>query len=124
MTYFQYKILNNESICSLKPQEIYDSNDFSMFDTSFKNINGDFDDELSKKIYTQSLENLANKESKYIFCFSKDTLMSNFLETQIRVELKKGKNFRQYEFINYLCLSKNNSIMNFTDRDKSIKKCQ
>ncbi|MGO3384122.1 MAG: hypothetical protein ACTIMQ_05130, partial [Acinetobacter guillouiae] len=34
---FQYEILEDKSICSLKPQEIYDSNDFSMFDTSFKN---------------------------------------------------------------------------------------
>ena len=41
-----------------------------------------------------------------------------------RIELKKGKSFRQYEFINYFCLSKKNSIMNFNSRDKSIRECQ
>lgn len=121
---FQYEILEDKSICSLKPQEIYDSNEFSMFDTSFKNESGSFNDELSKKIYAQSLKNLSNKDSKYIFCFSKDMLMSNYLETQIRIELKKGKSFRQYEFINYFCLTKKTSIMNFNSRDKSIRECQ
>ena len=121
--YFQYEIVNNESICSLKPKEIIESKEFSMFDIVFRDLNGNPNDELSVTIYKQSLKNLSNKESKYIFCFSKDSLKSDFLETYIQVELQRGKTFRQYEFRNYFCL-KNNKLINFSDREKSIEMCQ
>lgn len=121
--YFKYQIVDSINICALKTEEIEKSNDFSMFDTSFKSINGDFNDELSKQIYEISLKNIGQKENKHIFCFSKNNLKSNFLETQIRVELKNEKKFRQYEFINYFCL-KNNNLMNFKDKNEAINSCQ
>ncbi|MBJ8451445.1 hypothetical protein I6M90_05860 [Acinetobacter bereziniae] len=120
---FQYEIVNNEIICSLKPKEVFESKEFARFDTFFKDLNGNPNDELSNSIYTQSLKNLANKKSKYIFCFSKKDMRSDFLETYIQVELQRGKTFRQYEFRNYFCL-KNNKLINFSDREKSIEMCQ
>ncbi|MDA3442024.1 hypothetical protein MJ046_16960 [Acinetobacter bereziniae] len=120
---FQYEIVNNEIICSLKPKEVFESKEFARFDTFFKDLNGNPNDELSNSIYTQSLKNLSNKKSKYIFCFSKKDMRSDFLETYIQVELQRGKTFRQYEFINYFCL-KNNKLINFSDREKSIEMCQ
>ncbi|ENV89405.1 hypothetical protein P7L54_18470 [Acinetobacter bereziniae] len=120
---FQYEIVNNEIICSLKPKEVFESKEFARFDTFFKDLNGNPNDELSNSIYTQSLKNLSNKKSKYIFCFSKKDMRSDFLETYIQVELQRGKTFRQYEFRNYFCL-KNNKLINFSDREKSIEMCQ
>lgn len=120
---FQYEIVNNEIICSLKPKEVFESKEFARFDTFFKDLNGNPNDELSNSIYTQSLKNLSNKKSKYIFCFSKKDMRSDFLETYIQVELQRGKTFRQYEFRNYFCL-KNNNLINFSDREKSIEMCQ
>ncbi|MCX5468763.1 hypothetical protein [Acinetobacter nematophilus] len=120
---FQYEIVNNEIICSLKPKEVFESKEFARFDTFFRDLNGNSNDELSNSIYTQSLKNLSNKKSKYIFCFLKKDMKSDFLETYIQVELQKGKTFRQYEFRNYFCV-KNNNLRNFGDREKSIKKCQ
>ncbi|MFW1799512.1 hypothetical protein ACG9YX_05650 [Acinetobacter nematophilus] len=120
---FQYEIVNNEIICSLKPKEVFESKEFARFDTFFKDLNGNPNDELSNSIYTQSLKNLSNKKSKYIFCFSKKDMKSDFLETYIQVELQRGKTFRQYEFRNYFCL-KNNKLINFSDRGKSIEMCQ
>lgn len=120
---FQYEIINNEIICSLKPKEVFESKEFARFDTFFKDLNGNPNDELSNSIYTQSLKNLSNRKSKYIFCFSKKEMRSDFLETYIQVELQRGKTFRQYEFINYFCL-KNNKLINFSDREKSIEMCQ
>ncbi|MBJ8551393.1 hypothetical protein [Acinetobacter bereziniae] len=121
--YFQYEIINNEIICSLKPKEVFESKEFARFDTFFKDLNGNPNDELSNSIYTQSLKNLSNKKSKYIFCFPKKDMKSDFLDTYIQVELQKGKTFRQYEFRNYFCL-KNNKLINFSDREKSIEICQ
>ncbi|WP_179998379.1 hypothetical protein [Acinetobacter sp. YH12239] len=121
--YFQYEIVDNENICSLKHEEVFESQEFSMFDTFFRDISGNPNDELSETIYKQSLKNLSNNKSKYIFCFSKNNLKSDFLETYIQVELKKGKTFRQYEFENYFCL-KNNSLVNFKDRKNAIESCQ
>ncbi|MCU4434643.1 hypothetical protein KTI96_20290 [Acinetobacter bereziniae] len=120
---FQYEIVNNEIICSLKPKEVFESKEFARFDTFFKDLNGNPNDELSNSIYTQSLKNLSNKKSKYIFCFSNKDMRSDFLETYIQVELQRGKTFRQYEFRNYFCL-KNNKLINFSDREKSIEMCQ
>ncbi|KAF1022577.1 MAG: hypothetical protein GAK29_03155 [Acinetobacter bereziniae] len=120
---FQYEIVNNEIICSLKPKEVFESKEFARFDTFFKDLNGNPNDELSNSIYTQSLKNLSNKKSKYIFCFSKKDMKSDFLETYIQVELQRGKTFRQYEFRNYFCL-KNNKLIDFSDREKSIEMCQ
>ena len=120
---FQYEIVNNEIICSMKPKEVFESKEFARFDTFFKDLNGNPNDELSNSIYTQSLKNLSNKKSKYIFCFSKKDMRSDFLETYIQVELQRGKTFRQYEFRNYFCL-KNNKLINFSDREKSIEMCQ
>ncbi|WP_419819728.1 hypothetical protein [Acinetobacter sp.] len=121
--YFQYEIVNNESICSLKHEDIFESKDFSMFDTFFRDISGNPNDELSETIYKQSLKNLSNQKSKYIFCFSKNSLKSDFLETYIQVELQRGKTFRQYEFKNYFCF-KNNNLMNFKEREKAIESCK
>lgn len=121
--YFKYEIVDSINICALKTEEIENSSDFSMFDTSFKSINGNFDDELSKQIYESSLKNIGQKQSKHVFCFSKNSLKSDFLETQIRIELKNQKKFRQYEFINYFCL-KNKNLMNFKDREDAIESCQ
>ena len=121
--YFQYEIVNNKSICSLKPKEFFDSKEFSMFDTFFRDIAGNPNDELPETIYKESLKNLSNTSSKYIFCFSKNSLKSDFLETYIQVELQRGKTFRQYEFKNYFCIN-NNSLINFTKREKSIKVCE
>lgn len=123
VNYFKYEIVDSTSACALKTEEIKESSDFSMFDTSFKGINGDFNDELSKQIYEISLKNIGQKENKHIFCFPKNSLKSNFLETQIRIELKNENNFRQYEFINYFCL-KNNNLMNFKDKKEAIKACK
>ena len=121
--YFKYEIVDGINICALKTEEIKEASDFSMFDTSFKSINGNFNDELSKQIYERSLKNISQKESKHVFCFSKNSLKSDFLETQIRIELKSEKNFRQYEFINFFCF-KNNNLINFKDREEAIKSCQ
>jgi len=87
--------------CSLKPKEIFESKEFSMFDTFFRDMDGNPNDELSETIYRESLKNLSNTSSKYIFCFPKSSLKSDFLETYIQVELQRGKTFRQYEFKNY-----------------------
>ena len=62
--YFQYEIVNNESICSLKPKEIFESKEFSMFDTFFRDMDGNPNDELSETIYRESLKNLSNKLTK------------------------------------------------------------
>lgn len=121
--YFQYEIVNNQSICSLKHQELFESKEFSMFDTFFRDIGENPNDELSQSIYKQSLKNLSNKKTKYIFCFSKNSFKSDFLETHIQIELKRGKTLRQYEFKNFFCL-KNNNLINFKDKDVAIKSCQ
>lgn len=76
--YFQYEILNNESICSLKPKEIFESKEFSMFDTFFRDMDGNPNDELSETIYKESLKNLSNTSSKYIFCFPKSDVVLGF----------------------------------------------
>ena len=49
--YFQYEIVNNESICSLKPKEIFESKEFSMFDTFFRDMDGNPNDELSALLH-------------------------------------------------------------------------
>ena len=72
--YFKYEIVDGINICALKTEEIKEAIDFSMFDTSFKSINGNFNDELSKQIYERSLKNISQKESKHVFCFSKNSL--------------------------------------------------
>lgn len=120
---FQYEILNNIDLCALKPPNIYESNYFSSFDTFFRDINENPNDELSRNVYEQSLKNLSNKESKYIFCISKDNLKSEFLETYIQVELQKGKKIRQFTFFNYLCL-KNDNLINYKKRENAIESCQ
>ena len=43
--YFKYEIVDGINICALKTEEIKEASDFSMFDTSFKSINGNFNDE-------------------------------------------------------------------------------
>ena len=121
--YFKYEIVSNESICSLKPKEFFDSKEFSMFDTFFRDMDGNPNDELSETIYRESLKNLSNTSSKYIFCFPKSSLKSDFLETYIQVELQRGKTFRQYEFKNYFCI-KNNNLINFIKKEESIEVCE
>ncbi|TCM59884.1 hypothetical protein EC844_1374 [Acinetobacter calcoaceticus] len=120
--YFKYEEIDSEKVCALKPKQINEADSTSMFDSSFKTINGKFNEKISSIIYEQSLENLSIKKNKYIFCISKKTLDEGFLESQIRVEIKKGSYLRQYEFVNYLCL-KNGNIKNYVDIDQVKEKC-
>lgn len=119
-SHFTYEAVNNEKICALKPNTINEADEISMFDSSFKSMNGSFNEKISEMIYAQSLENLANKNNKYIFCVSKSELDGKFLESQIRVEIKKGKSLRQYEFINYSCLRRN--LLDANDDKEEIKR--
>jgi hypothetical protein len=69
--YFKYEIVDGINICALKTEEIKEASDFSMFDTSFKSINGNFNDELSKQIYERSLKTSAKKKVNMFFAFQK-----------------------------------------------------
>lgn len=103
---FKYEFYGGK-ICALKTSDMKAASDFGLLDSSFKYKEDIFDEKLSVDIYDESLKNLSNNQSKYIFCFDPLKVKYKSLETQIRLEIKKGKYLRQYEFINHSCLSKN-----------------
>ena len=120
MTDFNYEF-SSSKICALKTSEMIAANDFGLLDSSFKYKGNVFDEKLSIDIHEESLKNLYKKKTNYIFCFDPLDVKYNGLETQIRLEIKKGKYLRQYEFVNYSCLSRNNSKLNLSKNE--IVKC-
>lgn len=118
---FKYEFYGSK-ICALKTNDMRVANEFGLLDSSFKYKENIFDEKLSVDIYGESLKNLSNKQSKYIFCFDPLKVKYNSLETQIRLEIKKGKYLRQYEFINYSCLSGRDSKLNLSKNE--IVKCK
>ena len=120
MTDFKYEF-SSSKICALKTSEMIAANDFGLLDSSFKYKGNVFDEKLSTDIHEESLKNLYKKKTNYIFCFDPLDVKYNGLETQIRLEIKKGKYLRQYEFVNYSCLSRNNSKLNLSKNE--IVKC-
>ena len=117
---FKYEF-SSSKICALKTSEMIAANDFGLLDSSFKYKGNVFDEKLSIDIHEESLKNLYKKKTNYIFCFDPLDVKYNGLETQIRLEIKKGKYLRQYEFVNYSCLSRNNSKLNLSKNE--IVKC-
>lgn len=109
-------------ICALKTSDMKAASDFGLLDSSFKYKEDVFDEKLSVDIYDESLKNLSNNQSKYIFCFDPLKVKYKSLETQIRLEIKKGKYLRQFEFINYSCLSGRDSKLNLSKNE--IVKCK
>lgn len=101
-----YEFSGNK-LCALKTSDMKAASEFGRLDSSFKYKEYFFDEKLSAAIYEESLKNLSNKKTKYIFCLDSSKVKYSSLETQIRLEIKKGKYLRQYEFINHSCLSKN-----------------
>jgi len=118
---FKYEFYGSK-ICALKTNDMRAANEFGLLDSSFKYKENIFDEKLLVDIYGESLKNLSNKQSKYIFCFDPLKVKYNSLETQIRLEIKKGKYLRQYEFINYSCLSGRDSKLNLSKNE--IVKCK
>lgn len=118
---FKYEFYGSR-ICALKTSDIRAANEFGLLDSSFKYKENIFDEKLSVDIYDESLKNLSNKQSKYIFCFDPLKVEYNSLETQIRLEIKKGKYLRKFEFINYSCLSGRDSKLNLSKNE--IVKCK
>jgi len=118
---FKYEFYGSK-ICALKTSGMKAANDFGLLDSSFKHKENIFDEKLSVDIYGESLKNLSNKQSKYIFCFDPLKVKYSSLETQIRLEIKKGKYLRQFEFINYSCLSGRDSKLNLSKNE--IVKCK
>lgn len=118
---FEYT-LDQGKICAIKPKDIYKADGFGLFDSFFKSKENMFYDNLSVIVYKDSLNNLNNKSNKYIFCFFEKELKYNFLETRIMLEIKKGKYMRQYEFVNYSCLSKDKIDLNLSN-NQAIKEC-
>lgn len=111
---FKYEF-SGRQLCAVKTNDINAASEFGLFDSSFKDEGNSFVEQMSVEIYKESLENLSNKESRYIFCFDTLKLKDGTLETQIRLEIKKGKYLRQYEFINHSCLSAYDSKLNLSE---------
>ena len=118
---FKYEFYGGK-ICALKTSDMKAASDFGLLDSSFKYKEDIFDEKLSVDIYDESLKNLSNNQSKYIFCFDLLKVKYKSLETQIRLEIKKGKYLRQFEFINYSCLSGRDSKLNLSKNE--IVKCK
>lgn len=118
---FKYEFYGGK-ICALKTSDMKAASDFGLLDSSFKYKEDIFDEKLSVDIYDESLKNLSNNQSKYIFCFDPLKVKYKSLETQIRLEIKKGKYLRQFEFINYSCLSGRDSKLNLSKNE--IVKCK
>lgn len=118
---FKYEFYGSK-ICALKTSDMRVANEFGLLDSSFKYKENIFDEKLSVDIYDEILKNLSNKKSKYIFCFDTLKVKYNSFETQIRLEIKKGKYLRQFEFINYSCLSGRDSKLNLSKNE--IVKCK
>ncbi|ENU23086.1 hypothetical protein F993_02234 [Acinetobacter proteolyticus] len=118
---FKYKF-SGHRLCAVKTNDINAASEFGLFDSSFNDEGNSFDEQMSIEIYKESLENLSNKNSPYIFCFDSSKLKDGTLETQIRLEIKKGKYLRQYEFINHSCLSRSGSALNLS-KDQAVQVC-
>lgn len=118
---FKYEFYGSK-LCALKTSDMKAANEFGLLDSSFKYKENIFDEKLSIDIYKESLKNLSNKQTKYIFCFDPLKVKYNSLETQIRLEIKKGKYLRQYEFINYSCLSTQHTRLNLS-KSEMMKIC-
>ena len=118
---FKYEFYGSK-ICALKTSDMRAANEFGLLDSSFKYKENIFDEKLSVDIYDEILKNLSNKKSKYIFCFDPLKVKYNSFETQIRLEIKKSKYLRQFEFINYSCLSGRDSKLNLSKNE--IVKCK
>lgn len=118
---FNYEFSGHQ-LCALKTSDMKAASDFGLLDSSFKYKEDVFDEKLSVDIYDESLKNLSNNQSKYIFCFDPLKVKYKSLETQIRLEIKKGKYLRQFEFINYSCLSGRDSKLNLSKNE--IVKCK
>ncbi|MDH0032132.1 MULTISPECIES: hypothetical protein [unclassified Acinetobacter] len=110
---FKYEFYDSK-LCALKTSDMRVANDFGLLDSSFKYKENIFDEKLSVDIYEKSLKNLSDKQTQYIFCFDPLEVKYNGLETQIRLEIKKGKYLRQYEFINYSCVYKDDFRLNLS----------
>ncbi|WP_436860566.1 hypothetical protein [Acinetobacter haemolyticus] len=118
---FKYEFYGGK-ICALKTSDMKAASDFGLLDSSFKYKEDVFDEKLSVDIYDESLKNLSNNQSKYIFCFDPLKVKYKSLETQIRLEIKKGKYLRQFEFINYSCLSTQHTRLNLS-KSEMMKIC-
>lgn len=113
---FKYEFYDSK-LCALKTSDMRTANDFGLLDSSFKYKENIFDEKLSVDIYEKSLKNLSDKQNKYIFCFDPSKVKYNALETQIRLEIKKGKYLRQYEFVNYSCIYKDDFRLNLSKNE-------
>ncbi|MCH7313736.1 hypothetical protein [Acinetobacter sp. ANC 3882] len=118
---FNYEF-SGSKLCALKTSDMNAAHEFGQLDSSFKYKHDLFDEKLSIDIYEQSLKNLSNKQTKYIFCFDPLKTKYRHLETQIRLEIKHGKYLRQYEFINHSCLSAYDSKLNLS-KSKMMQIC-
>ncbi|MDF2416817.1 hypothetical protein GWP85_04695 [Acinetobacter beijerinckii] len=116
---FKYEFFGSK-LCALKTSDMKAANEFGQLDSSFKYKENIFDEKLSADIYEESLKNLSNKKAKYIFCLDSSKVKHSSLETQIRLEIKKGKYLRRYEFVNHSCLSKVGFILNIS-KDETVK---
>ena len=113
---FKYEFYGSK-LCALKTSDMKAANEFGRLDSSFKYKENIFDEELSADIYEESLKNLSNKKTKYIFCLDSSKVKYSSLETQIRLEIKKGNYLRQYVFINCLYLSGRDSKLNLSKNE-------
>ena len=113
---FKYEFYGSK-LCALKTSDMKAANEFGRLDSSFKYKENIFDEELSADIYEESLKNLSSKKTKYIFCLDSSKVKYSSLETQIRLEIKKGNFLRQYVFINYLYLSGRDSKLNLSKNE-------
>jgi hypothetical protein len=106
----------NQKICVLKPNVILNSDGFSQFDVSFFYANGNAVEDLTNKVYSSSIKNLNDHHQKYIFCLDQRDLKNDYLETQIWIELTKGKVVKEYEFRNYSCVLSGNTQLNLSKK--------
>ena len=113
---FKYEFYGSK-LCALKTSDMKAANEFGRLDSSFKYKENIFDEELSADIYEESLKNLSSKKTKYIFCLDSSKVKHSSLETQIRLEIKKGNYLRQYVFINCLYLSGRDSMLNLSKNE-------
>ncbi|MDR0236032.1 hypothetical protein [Acinetobacter sp.] len=118
---FEYAQVVHE-ICALKPQAILDSDQFAMFDIAFFYANGNANDQLTHKLYQQSINNLNDRGQKYIFCINQQDMLKDYLETQIQIELIHKESVQSYEFINYSCVQKKPVKLNL-DKREAFKLC-
>ncbi|MBJ8445188.1 hypothetical protein [Acinetobacter bereziniae] len=118
---FKYERVN-QNICVLKPQAIFNSDDFSRLDIVFLYANGNVNDVLTSKVYQSSLHNLENHQQKYMFCLNQLDFFKDYLETQIRIELIQDKMIKEYEFRNYSCVLLHHTQLNLS-KNKAMKYC-